>query len=61
MRDALSSQAGATKGPAADRELDPETLEEQLEEGLEDSFPASDPVSVTSTAISGRARPLPQR
>lgn len=61
IRDALSSQAGATKGPAADRELDPETLEEQLEEGLEDSFPASDPVSVTSTAISGRARPLPQR
>ncbi len=27
------------------------TLEEQLDQGLEDSFPASNPVSVTSTAI----------
>jgi hypothetical protein len=31
-------------------------LEEQLQEGLEDSFPASDPVSVTSTLISGTAK-----
>jgi hypothetical protein len=31
-------------------------LEEELEEGLEDSFPASDPVSVTSTAIPGSPR-----
>jgi hypothetical protein len=37
----------------AGRSENPETLEEQLEEGLEDSFPASDPISVTSTAISG--------
>jgi len=27
--------------------------EEQLDEGLEDTFPASDPVSVTSSSISG--------
>ena len=29
------------------------TLEEQLQQGLEDSFPCSDPISVTSTLISG--------
>jgi hypothetical protein len=26
-------------------------MEEQLDQGLEDSFPASDPVSITSSAI----------
>jgi hypothetical protein len=32
--------------------------EEELEEGLEDTFPASDPVSITSSAIPGApARP----
>lgn len=41
-----------------DRPADEETLEEELEEGLEDTFPASDPVSVTSTAIPGK--PLPK-
>ena len=35
------------------RSEDPSILEEQLQEGLEDTFPASDPVSVTSTLISG--------
>jgi ATP-dependent protease ClpP protease subunit len=35
------------------------TLEEQLQEGLEDSFPASDPISVTSTAISGMPKEKP--
>lgn len=39
------------------RSEDPAVLEEQLQEGLEDSFPASDPVSVTSTLISGDGRP----
>ena len=39
--------------PAQDEK---DRLEEQLEEGLEDSFPASDPVSVTSTAIPGSPR-----
>jgi hypothetical protein len=38
-----------TPGRAEDRR----TLEEQLEEGLEDSFPASDPISVTTSLISG--------
>jgi hypothetical protein len=40
------------------RAEDFETLEEQLCEGLEDTFPASDPVSVTSTLISGRCKKL---
>src|SRR5262247_2810699 len=40
----------------ADRPDEREELEEELEEGLEDSFPASDPVSVTSTAIPGGPR-----
>ena len=34
------------------------SAEEELEEGLEDTFPASDPVSITSSAIpGGPARP----
>ncbi len=39
--------------PPTDRPDDPENLREELDEGLEDSFPASDPPSVTSTAIPG--------
>jgi hypothetical protein len=42
-----------TAGRAEDRR----TLEEQLQEGLEDSFPASDPVSVTTSLISGCPKP----
>ena len=38
------------------RSEDPLVLEEQLQEDLEDSFPASDPVSVTSTLISGMGK-----
>jgi hypothetical protein len=38
-----------TPGRAEDRR----TLEEQLQQGLEDTFPASDPVSVTTSLISG--------
>jgi hypothetical protein len=41
-----------TAGRAEDRP----TLEEQLQEGLEASFPASDPVSVTTSLISGRPK-----
>lgn len=41
------------------RSEDPSVLEEQLQEGLEDSFPASDPVSVTSTLISGKGKRPP--
>jgi len=47
-------QARRTPG----RSEKPETLEAQLQEGLEDSFPASDPPSVVSTTISGRAKKL---
>ena len=39
--------------PAADRSKDQDELSRELDEGLEDTFPASDPVSVTSTAIPG--------
>lgn len=49
-----TSRARRTPGRAEDRV----TLEEQLTEGLEDSFPASDPVSVVSTLIAGRAKAL---
>ena len=48
------SKRRRTPGRAEDRE----TLEEQLREGLEDTFPASDPVSVVSTLIAGRAKKL---
>lgn len=55
IRGHLQPRADASGHPK-----DRDTLEEQLDEGLEDSFPASDPVSVTSTAISGGAKPLPR-
>ena len=41
------------------RAEDNRTLEEQLQEGLEDSFPASDPISVTTTVISGSPKDRP--
>jgi hypothetical protein len=43
--------------PSARRAGDRTELERQLDEGLEDTFPASDPVSVTSSAIAGFAGP----
>lgn len=50
----------APKSPktAAVRSLEQErhqeaNAEEELEEGLEDTFPASDPVSITGSAIPG--------
>lgn len=48
----------APKKTAAVRSLEHErhhevSAEEELEEGLEDTFPASDPVSITGTAIPG--------
>lgn len=43
--------------PSARRAGDKAELERQLEEGLEDTFPASDPVSVTSSAIPASADP----
>lgn len=45
-----------TKSSARDRG-DTQELERQLEEGLDDTFPASDPVSVTSSAIPASANP----
>jgi hypothetical protein len=42
------------------RSEDPAVLEEQLQEGLEDTFPGSDPISVTSTLISGCGKPSPE-
>lgn len=51
---AVSTEERRTEG----RTEDPRLLEEQLSKGLEDSFPASDPVSVTSTAIAGRTKEL---
>jgi hypothetical protein len=39
------------------RSEDPRVLEEQLQEGLEDSFPGSDPISVTTSLISGSPKP----
>jgi hypothetical protein len=45
---------GEAATPVPDRPTNPEELQEELEEGLEDSFPASDPPSITSTAIPGR-------
>lgn len=43
--------------PSARRAGDRAELERQLDEGLEDTFPASDPVSVTSSAIPASADP----
>ena len=48
----LPSDHGAAPDADHGREVQ-NLLEEELEEGLADSFPASDPVSVTSTAIPG--------
>jgi hypothetical protein len=42
-------QTRRTAGRSEDRKI----LEEQLQEGLEGSFPGSDPVSVTTSLISG--------
>ena len=45
-----------TQQTGAAQKAEKDLLEDELEEGLEDSFPASDPVSVTSTAIPGSPR-----
>lgn len=44
------SEQPAALGNARSRG-DEEAMEEQLDEGLEGTFPASDPVSITNTAI----------
>ena len=53
----LGSSTHRMRRRTAGRAEDRPTLEEQLERGLEDSFPASDPVSVTTSLISGRPKP----
>ena len=53
MGKGAKEQEMARKRRVPGRSDDPSVLEEQLQEGLEDTFPASDPVSVTSTLISG--------
>jgi hypothetical protein len=45
------SKTSAVRSLEQERRARDET--EELEEGLEDTFPASDPVSVTSSAIPG--------
>lgn len=40
--------------PSARTSGDRDVMEEQLDQGLEDTFPASDPVSVTNPAASGK-------
>jgi hypothetical protein len=57
----MVAKSSGEKGPAkpgtektdAAQKAEKKLLEDELEEGLEDSFPASDPVSVTSSAIPG--------
>lgn len=53
-----SAPKSSVKKTAAVRSLEHEqheapSAEQELEEGLEDTFPASDPVSITSSAIPG--------
>ncbi|MFC5756347.1 hypothetical protein [Rhizobium sp. GCM10022189] len=49
IRDDAGDHAAARRSARSVR--DEEAMEEQLDEGLEGTFPASDPVSVTNTAI----------
>ena len=49
----LPTISGRRTRRTAGRAEDRRTLEEQLQEGLEGSFPGSDPVSVTTSLISG--------
>lgn len=55
-RETRSIAPKRAKSPAVkslEKEQREDIAEEELEEGLEDTFPASDPVSVTSSAIPG--------
>ena len=53
--DARSDKSPAVASLNKEQSRDQRASEDELEEGLEDTFPASDPVSATSTAVSGRA------
>lgn len=50
-----SGQSPAVVSLNREQSQDNGKSDDELEEGLEDTFPASDPVSATSTAVSGRA------
>jgi hypothetical protein len=52
-----SEETHRTRRRTAGRAEDRPTLEEQLQAGLEDTFPGSDPVSVTTSLISGCPKP----
>lgn len=52
--DAKTSPAATSLGQER-ANMEHETADSELEEGLEDSFPASDPVSATSTTVTGGA------
>jgi hypothetical protein len=56
--DATAALASADAAqPSARTSGDRDEMEDQLDQGLEDSFPASDPVSITSSAIpTGKVR-----
>ncbi|MDQ1185716.1 DUF2934 domain-containing protein [Agrobacterium larrymoorei] len=56
----VEDEAAAGESPAVislnrEQSQDKGQANDELEEGLEDTFPASDSVSATSTAVSGRA------
>ena len=60
MPDAKKTPKQRKKADVPDRSEDQDELSRELDEALEDSFPASDPISVTSTAIPGApAKPKP--
>ena len=48
-----TAQSPAVKSLEREQESQENVPQEELEEGLEDTFPASDPVSATSTTVSG--------
>jgi hypothetical protein len=53
MKNPAESSTSPRNRRAAGRSEDRDTLDEQLDEGLEGTFPGSDPVSVTTSLISG--------
>ena len=53
MENHQSTLSGRHTRRTPGRSEDRATLEEQLQEGLESTFPGSDPVSVTTSLISG--------
>ena len=48
-----TNESAAVKSLKRERDKQERMKDEELVEGLEDTFPASDPVSATSTTITG--------